>query len=100
MLIGLAMGESVADAELTTRAVTAWVYLVVAGSLVGFTAFTFLMRHVRPALATSFIYVNPVVAMILGILLAGEHVSRVGVAGLVVCVLGLAVVTLAHRTGR
>jgi drug/metabolite transporter (DMT)-like permease len=99
-LFGLAIGERVVEADLTTRGVAAWVYLVFAGSIVGFTAFTFLMRNVRPALATSFVYVNPVVAVGLGVLLGGEHVSTLGYAGVAVCVLGIAVVTLAHRAGR
>jgi drug/metabolite transporter (DMT)-like permease len=99
-LFGLAIGERVVEADLTTRGVAAWVYLVFAGSIVGFTAFTFLMRNVRPALATSFVYVNPVVAVGLGVLLGGEQVSTLGYAGVAVCVLGIAVVTLAHRAGR
>ncbi len=99
-LLGLVAGERIAPSEVTARAAFAWVYLVVAGSLVGFTAFTFLMRNVRPALATSFVYVNPVVAVALGIVLADEKFSPVGLAGVAVCVLGLAVVSLAHRATR
>jgi drug/metabolite transporter (DMT)-like permease len=99
-LFGLAIGERIVEADLTTRGVTAWIYLVFAGSIVGFTAFTFLMRNVRPALATSFVYVNPIVAVGLGVLLGGEQVSSLGYAGVAVCVLGIAVVTIAHRSGR
>ena len=98
--VGAALGERIVVDELTTTAVAAWVYLVFAGSIVGFTAFTFLMRNVRPALATSFVYVNPIVAVMLGVVLAGEKVSPVGYAGVAVCVLGIVTVTIAHRAGR
>jgi drug/metabolite transporter (DMT)-like permease len=98
--VGLVLGERVVAERLTPGGVAAWVYLVVAGSIVGFTAFTFLMRNVRPALATSFVYVNPVVAVFLGVVLAGEHVSAVGFAGVAVCVLGIVVVTFSQRALR
>jgi drug/metabolite transporter (DMT)-like permease len=97
---GLIAGERIVAERLTFDGVAAWFYLIVVGSLIGFSAFTFLMRNVRPALATSFVYVNPVVAVALGVVVGGEHVSRTGYAGTAVCVLGLAVVTLAARARR
>ena len=96
-ILGALSGERIVVSALTRAAVLAWLYLVLAGSVVGFTAFTFLIRNVRPALATSFVYVNPVVAVLLGVAIAGERVSALGYAGLAVSVLGLAVVTLAPR---
>lgn len=98
-VFGALLGERIVFSTLTRQAVLAWLYLIVAGSLVGFSAFTFLMRNVRPALATSFVYVNPVVAVMLGVAIAGEHVTAVGYAGVAVSVLGLAVVTRASRLG-
>lgn len=95
--IGLVLGERVAISALTREAVVAWWYLVIAGSLVGFTSFTYLMRNVRPALATSFVYVNPIVAVALGVMLGGEHVGPLAAVGVVVSVVGLAAVTLASR---
>lgn len=95
--VGLAMGERIVVASLTRDAVLAWWYLVVAGSLVGFTSFTYLMRNVRPALATSFVYVNPIVAVVLGVALGGEHVGPLAAVGVIVSVVGLAAVTLASR---
>ena len=50
-------------------------YLAVFGSLLAFTAFVFLMHTVRPALATSYAYVNPVVAVVLGVTLGGETLT-------------------------
>jgi drug/metabolite transporter (DMT)-like permease len=44
----------------------------VAGSLIGFTAYSWLLRNVRPVLATSYAFVNPILAVALGTALAGE----------------------------
>jgi drug/metabolite transporter (DMT)-like permease len=70
--IALAIGEHV-PAVLEWRGVVAWIYLVVFGSLVGFTAYAYLLRNTRPALAMSYAYVNPVVAVLLGTVLGGER---------------------------
>lgn len=56
-------------------ATAAWLYLVVAGSLIAFSAYLYLLAHASPALATSYAFVNPVIALLLGVLLAGEVVS-------------------------
>ena len=50
-------------------------YLVVFGSIVAFSAYMYLLKHVRPASATSYAYVNPAVAVLLGILFAGEQIG-------------------------
>jgi len=57
---------------LTASALIAFAYLVVFGSFVAFSAFQFLLRHTRPALANSGAFVNPIVALVLGALIAGE----------------------------
>lgn len=59
----------------TPRALGAFVYLVVCGSLVAFSAYGYLLRNARPALATSYAYVNPAVAVALGVVFAGEKLS-------------------------
>ncbi|WBY01728.1 drug/metabolite exporter YedA [Ramlibacter tataouinensis] len=56
-------------------AVAAWVYLVVAGSLVAFSAYLYLLAHASPALATSYAFVNPVIALLLGVTVGAEAVS-------------------------
>lgn len=52
-------------------------YLVVFGSMIAVSAYMFLLKTVRPAIATSYAYVNPVVAVLLGIGFAGESLSPV-----------------------
>lgn len=73
MLMGLStlLGERM-TALPTPRALLAFFYLVGFGSLVAFSAYGYLLKHARPALATSYAYVNPMVAVLLGWLLAGE----------------------------
>lgn len=53
----------------------AFFYLLVFGSLVGFTAYSWLLRNVSPARAATYAYVNPVVAVLLGWLLANEPLT-------------------------
>ncbi len=56
-------------------AVAAWLYLVVFGSLIAFNAYMLLLAHASAALASSYTFVNPVIAMLLGVLVAGESVT-------------------------
>lgn len=53
----------------------ALLYLIVFGSLIAFSAYLYLLKTVRPAAATSYAYVNPVVAVLLGIVFAGEQIN-------------------------
>lgn len=77
------------------RALWAWAYTVVAGTLLGYTAYMVLLQRVSPALASSYAFVNPVIGMLLGATLGGEFVSRgewlaagLAVLGVVLLVLG------------
>jgi drug/metabolite transporter (DMT)-like permease len=53
----------------------ALMYLVVFGSIVAFSAYMYLLKNVRPAAATSYAYVNPAVAVLLGVMFAGETIG-------------------------
>lgn len=57
-------------------AVAAWLYLVVFGSLIAFNAYMLLLARAPAALASSYTFVNPVIAMLLGVAIAGEHVTH------------------------
>jgi drug/metabolite transporter (DMT)-like permease len=64
-------------------------YLVVAGSWIGYTAFIYLLEHVPVAKVMSYTYVNPVVAVLLGMVLLNEHLvasEYVGMAAIIVAV--------------
>jgi len=70
----------------STRSLLAVGYLIVFGSIVAFSAFGYLIRATRPSIATSYAYVNPLIAIALGVWLAGARASAVtwGAAGIVV----------------
>ena len=60
-------------------------YLIVFGSLLGFTAYVWLLKVSTPARVSTYAYVNPIVAVLLGALLAGEALTlRIGLAGAVI----------------
>jgi drug/metabolite transporter (DMT)-like permease len=71
VLLGLLAGEWTA-LSFTTRTTTALVYLVLAGSLVAFAAYSYALRHLPVAVVSLYTYVNPVIAVALGTVLLGE----------------------------
>jgi drug/metabolite transporter (DMT)-like permease len=74
MLVSLVLGEQ-PQWPPQPHAALAWLYLVGAGSLVAFSAYLYLLGHASPALATSYAFVNPVIALLLGVGIGGESVS-------------------------
>lgn len=96
LLTSLATGELARfdPAAVTSRSVIAWSYLVVFGSLIGFSTFTWLMKHSTPAKVSTYAYVNPVVAVFLGWLVLHEPVSpRIFVAAGII-IAGVAIITV------
>lgn len=96
MAIGISTGEHIA----TTPPVEAWLglaYLTVFGSIVAFSAYMYLLRRVRPALATSYAYVNPVVAVFLGLTIGSESLTGEGLIALPLILIGVGLIT-AGRT--
>ncbi len=85
-------GERLALATVPTSAWLALAYLVVFGSIVAYSAFVYVIHHSRPALATSYAYVNPVVAVGLGALFAGERVTAPLLAGMAIILAGVGLV--------
>lgn len=78
------------------QATAAMLYLVVAGSIFGFTAYIWLLHHVRPALATSYAYVNPPLAVLIGALVGGEAFTAHDLGAMAVILAGVVVITLAR----
>jgi drug/metabolite transporter (DMT)-like permease len=74
----------------------AWGYLVVFGSLIGFSAFRFLVERVSSTLATSYAYVNPPVALFIGWWLGNERFSAALLLGLPVVLGAVGLQTWAH----
>ncbi len=79
---------------ITKHSLVAWTYLVIFGSLIGFSTFTWLMKHSTPARVSTYAYVNPVVAVFLGWLIAHETVSpRIFLAAGII-IAGVAIITV------
>jgi drug/metabolite transporter (DMT)-like permease len=58
------------------QALASWAYLVVAGSLIGFSAYMVLLQRTSTALASSYTFVNPLIGLVLGVTLGGEVVTQ------------------------
>jgi len=79
----------------TARSLGAVVYLIVCGSWVGYTSYIWLLKHVPTSKVSTYAYVNPVIAVILGWLILHERVDRYILAGSFVVVLSVILVTSA-----
>jgi len=95
-IVGIARGERLP----AHASATSWLavgYLFIFGSLLGFTAFNWLLRNTRPVIATSYAYVNPILAVLIGAVVSGE---ALGVTTLVANVLIVGAVALALGKAR
>lgn len=83
LLAGALLGEygDLNVAAVSARSWGAFIYLVFAGSLAGFTAYVYLLKQCSPTAVSSHAYVNPVVAVVLGWLVLGETLSIGGAVG-------------------
>lgn len=101
LLLGLLRGEAAAfdPTGVSIASVLAFLYLVVFGSLVGFSSYIWLLRNTTPAVASTYAYVNPAVALFLGWALAGEPLSaRTGLAAFVI-LSGVVIITTQRTLG-
>ena len=97
-VLSAAMGEfsGFRPSAVTMRSLLSWGYLVTFGSLIGFTAYIWLLRVVSPAKVSTYAYVNPIVAVFLGWLVASEPLTmRMGIAAAVI-VAAVAMITVAQ----
>jgi len=90
LVVGRVRGETME--AVSGRSVLAVAYLTIFGSIVAFSAFTHLIANVRPSLAMSYAYVNPLIAVLLGFLFADETPSANMLIALPVIMVGVAVV--------
>ena len=99
LLLGVAFGEPWAfdAAAVTQRSVFGWVYLIVFGSIIGFSAYIWLLRVSTPARVSTYAYVNPVVAVFLGWLLADEPLTARTMVAAAVIVSGVVLITLTRK---
>ena len=97
---GLLRGEDLAAATPTLHGTLALLYLAVFGSIIAFSTYVWLLHHVRPALVSSYAYVNPAIAVALGAWLAGERFSAHDLGAMAVILAGVLLITLARVMRR
>lgn len=97
MIVGLLAGEAKRfhPANITPLSLGAFVYLVLIGAIVGYTAYFWLLRNCDPAKVATYAYVNPIVAVILGAAFGGETVGRRTMLGAALILSGVVAVTTA-----
>jgi drug/metabolite transporter (DMT)-like permease len=100
LVLGTLAGEWVGFEwhNVSARSLWALAYLIVVGSLVGFSAYIWLLKASTPAKVSSYAYVNPVVAVFLGWAVLGEPLSRRTLWAAAVIVAGVVVMTLPAGT--
>ena len=86
---------SILDAP--AKAIGSLGYLIIFGSIIGFSSYAWLARNAPPTLVSTYAYVNPVVAMILGTLFAGEILTAQSLIGAAIVVAGVVLVTLGRK---
>ena len=96
LAFGLALGERLDVAAVSARSAGALAYLVVVGAIVGYSAYVWLLEVSTPAKVSTYAYVNPIVAVLLGWGLAGEPLGPRVVGAAVAVVAAVALLTTAR----
>jgi drug/metabolite transporter (DMT)-like permease len=100
LLAGILIGEPgrFDPSRMSALSIAAFAYLVIIGAIIGYTAYFFLLRHCDPAKVATYAYVNPIVAVLLGALFAGETLTlrTLLAAGLIIGSVAL-VITVQQR---
>jgi drug/metabolite transporter (DMT)-like permease len=91
-VVGLLIGERIDFSAISGRSWAGWIFLVTAGSVLAFTSFTWLINNAPISLASTYAYVNPAVAVLLGLLLYSEVLTSDVVIGLTVVLGGVILV--------
>lgn len=98
LLVGVLIGEPWRTdwAHVSTRSLGALAYLVVAGSWIAFSAYIWLLKESTPARVSTYAYVNPVIAVLLGWLLLGETLTPRMCSAAAVILAGVIIITIPH----
>ncbi|MEV4290129.1 EamA family transporter [Nonomuraea bangladeshensis] len=100
LVTGLSFGERLDVAAVSGRSWGGLVYLILVGSLVGFTAYTWLLGNAPISLVSTYAYVNPAVAVVLGVLVVNEVATPQMIAGGAVILVGVALVVSTERRAK
>ncbi len=101
LLVGAAFGElrDFHPAQVSGGAWLALLYLIVPGSIIGFTAYVWLIHRESPTKVGTYAYVNPVVAVLLGYWLGGEELGLRTVLGALFVLISVVVITTTRAPG-
>ena len=96
LIVSISIGEPARFdwSRVTAESAFAWVYLVVVGAIIAFTAYIWLVRVCSPALVGTYAFVNPVVAVLLGWAIAGENLDGRTIFGAAVIVVAVVIIVL------
>ncbi len=98
--LGWLSGERLTLSEVSTTSWAAWAYLVVFGSLLAFSSYVYVLGQLPVSTVATYAYVNPVIAVLLGVWLAGENFGAIQLAGGLLVVLAVVLVVRAERKCR
>ncbi len=96
-VIGFASGETLNVSLASTKSLFALGYLIVFGSMIGFTAYIWILRVAPPSKASTYAFVNPIVAVFLGWLLAGEDLSLSVITAMAIIVTAVAMIIFSRE---
>lgn len=99
MLVSLLKGEwaTFSFANVSSVSWFALSYLIIFGAVIGFTAYSWLLKNVEPSMASTYAYVNPLVAIVLGWLIAGETLSGKMLLGAGIIIGSVVLITSHHK---
>ena len=94
-IVGLIRGEHTTfdPAAVSSNSLFALLYLIIFGSLMGFTAYSWLLKNAQPAMVATYAYINPVIAVVLGWSVAGESLTAQMLIGAFVIVASVILIT-------
>ena len=97
--VGLSLGETSAFslAQVSAQSWYGMLWLITGGAMIGYTAYAFIVRTLPAPTVATYAYVNPIVAVLLGVLLAREPVTWNVVAGGIAVVISVAVILIGNR---
>lgn len=96
LLVGGMLGEPFRTnwAQVSTRSLWALAYLIVFGSWIGFSAYIWLLKVSTPSRVSTYAYINPIIAVFLGWALLGESINARMLAGALVILVGVIIITV------
>jgi drug/metabolite transporter (DMT)-like permease len=85
-------------ADVSTISIAATLWLIISGSVIGFVAYNWLLENVSTSLVSTYTFVNPVIAVLLGTVLLGEPLSRMMLLGAALVVVSVVVIWRLERS--